>query len=239
MKNKLSLIAILFIMCAACVSCVDNLIPIKGNGKLVTSERNVSGFQKIDVSGDADVRFHKSTEYRAVITIDSNLEEHVEIVVKNDELKIKTKRGRNLRHTKFQVDVYCPTVTGVDMSGSGSFESEDKVISSMFRLDISGSGKVNVAVECENFFADISGSGKITATGNSNSTDIDISGSGKFHGKEFTTHNAEITVSGSGDINIDVINTLKAKISGSGNINYSGNPAIDSKVSGSGKIKKE
>lgn len=236
MKNKLFFATVLIGICAACTSCGDNF-PIKGNGKLVSTEKNISSFQNIDISGDTDVHFYKSAEYRTVLTIDSNLEEHVEIFVKNGELKIKTKRGRNLRHTKFQVDVYCPTVTGVDLSGSGSFASEDKVITSMFRLNLSGSGSVNVDVECEKFSADISGSGKITSIGNSNDTDIDISGSGKFHGKEFTTNTADVEVSGSGTIHIDVINTLKAKISGSGDIYYFGKPVINSNVSGSGSIK--
>ncbi len=237
MKNKLFLITILSAIYVLCTACVDNFIPIKGNGKLVSTEKNISSFQNIDITGDTDVRFYKSNEYRTILTIDSNLEEHVEIFVKNGELKIKTKRNRNLRPTKFQIDVYCPTLTGVDLSGSGNFESKDKITSSMFRLNISGSGKATVDVECDNFSTDISGSGKITAFGSSTDTDIDISGSGKFYGSEFTAYNADIKVSGSGNVNIDVINNLKAKISGSGDINYFGNPVIDSKVSGSGRIK--
>ena len=221
---------------AVCVSCVISIIPIVGNGHIVDSERSVAPFGKIQSSGSAKLRFHESQEYRTIVSTDSNLDEYVVTTVKNGTLIIKTKRG-HFSFTKLVIDVYCPLVTNVSLSGSGSF-SGGTITTSSFRVDISGSGSVNATVECTNFSANISGSGKITAAGNSANTNLAISGSGKFNGDTLTSNNANIKISGSGNVNVYVTGNLTANISGSGTVYYSGNPSINSKISGSGRIQR-
>ena len=234
--KRFNKIAAIIVVSACCVSCVATF-PIKGNGNLKTSEITDSTFEKINCGGSADVRFHAGDEYRAIVTIDENLEEYVEIFTKNNVLNIRTKNGYNIAPSKFTVEVYCPVLTAVLISGSGSFRSMDKIIAPAFDSNVSGSGKIESTIECDNYSAKISGSGKITVYGNSNDTNISISGSGNFNGSELNSRNATITVSGSGNVNICVSDNLKARISGSGNINYKGNPKVDSSVSGSGRIR--
>jgi hypothetical protein len=204
---------------------------------VITSEKTVSEFDKIRVSSSSVVRFHASQEYRAVVTVDENLDEFVEIVTKNNVLNIGTKNG-SYSFTKNLVDVYCPVITGVSMSGSGSFENTEKITAPSFETTVSGSGRINAAIDCENFSGKISGSGAIALTGNCKDADIVISGSGKFNGNDFNINNATVRVSGSGSVSICVSDNLSANISGSGGISYRGDPKIESKVSGSGRIRK-
>ena len=157
-------VIVIFVYCASCTA----ILPIKGNGNLVISEKTVSTFEKINCSGSAEVCFHASEEYKAVVTIDENLEECVEIFTKDNVLNIVTKDGYSISPTKFIIDVYCPVLTGISMSGSGNFKSTDKIIVSTFESNVSGSGKIEGTVECDNYSAKISGSGRITVYGNSN-----------------------------------------------------------------------
>ena len=221
-----------------CVSCNLNLTLVRGNGNLVTSEKSVSAFEKIACRGGVEVRFHASEKYRAVVTVDSNLDEYVEISTRDNVLTIGTQRGYNYKFTKFTVDVYCPVLTGVSISGSGNFVSVDKITASTFAADISGSGRVDGTIECDNFNGKISGSGRITTTGTCGNATVSISGSGNYNGNEFEAKNATVTISGSGNVNLYVTDQLNANISGSGNITYRGEPKVDSKVSGSGRIRK-
>jgi hypothetical protein len=228
-----------------------------GNGNLVSTERTVSPFEKINISGSSEVRFHASQGYRVVITVDSNLFDYVDIYTRNRELIIRTKNG-NYSFTKFLVDVYCPVLAGISVSGSGSFTGIDKIINSSFETNISGSGKTEGTIECDNFSAkisgsgetnynvlcnnltaDISGSGEITITGTGKDSNIKISGSGDFNGIEFKTNNVTAQISGSGNLRIWVLEYLKANISGSGSIRYRGNPRIDYSGSGSGRLRAE
>ena len=233
--NSFVILALTIGISVSCVSCVFNAI--KGNGNLVTTEKSFSAFEKINISNSANVRYYSSPEYRAVVTIDENLDEYVEIATKNNVLNIGTKSG-SYSFTKFLVEIYCPTLTGVSLSGSGSFENVDKITTSTFETSVSGSGKIEGNIECENISARISGSGRIIVIGSSKDADIGISGSGKFNGSEFIVNNATIRISGSGDVDAHVTDNLKVNVSGSGNVTYRGEPKTDTNVSGSGRIRK-
>jgi len=220
---------------AGCISC--SISGIKGNGNLKTLERPVSAFEKITCAGAVEVRFHAGETYRAIVTVDENLDEYVEIYTKNNVLNIGTKKGHSYSFTKFWVDVYSPVLTSVSINGSGSFEGIDKIAASTFESNISGSGKIEGTIESDHFSATISGSGKITFAGASKDANIDISGSGDFNGNELNVKNATVNISGSGTANIYADDNLQANIAGSGNINYRGEAKIDSKIAGSGRIK--
>jgi hypothetical protein len=237
MKTVLCKLIILSLVIGIFTGC-EFMHIINGNGNPKTSELTVSAFEKIDCSGSAEVRYFASDDYRVEYTIDSNLDEYVKIDAKNNVLNIRLQKGYAYSYKKFLVDVYCPVITRVEISGSVSFEGVDKIITSRFESIVSGSGKVKGRFDCQDFIAKSSGSSEMTISGNSKNTIIDISGSGDFCGNDFLTKNATIKVSGSGDITIGVEEYLKATISGSGNISYWGNPTVDKTISGSGNIKK-
>ena len=256
--KKSSIAAMIFIIgfSAICLSCA--IFPVMGNGNLVSTEMTVSSFEKINVSGSAEVRFHASQGQRVVVTVDSNLSDYVDIFTRNRELNIRLKNRGSYSFTRFLVDVYCPVLTGVSMSGSGSFTGMDKIVATSFETNISGSGKTEGTIECDNFSAkisgsgetnyslicnnltaDISGSGEITVTGTGRDSNIKISGSGDFNGIDFKTNNVSAQISGSGNVNIWVLDYLKANISGSGSVRYRGTPRIDYSGSGSGRLRAE
>jgi hypothetical protein len=229
-----------------------------GNGNIISSERTLGTFEKIHSSGSYEVRFHISQDYRAVITVDSNLYEYVTLDIKNGTLNIGTKNLHSYKFTKFIADIYCPSLKGVSLSGSGKIIIMDKITASSFDLNVSGSGDMEGTIECEtfslklsgsgkinnniicnNFTANISGSGNTTVSGTANDSNIKISGSGNFHGNEFRTNNTTTHISGSGNMNIWVLEYLRAKVSGSGSIKYHGTPKIEFNGSGSGRIRAE
>ncbi|MDR1802526.1 MAG: DUF2807 domain-containing protein [Treponema sp.] len=255
-KSSFTAMAFIIGFSAICMSCA--IFPIIGNGNLVSNEITVSQFEKINVSGSAEVRFHVGQGQRVVVTVDSNLSEYVDIFTRNKELNIRLKNRGSYSFTKFLVDVYCPVLTGVSVSGSGSFAAMDKITASSFEANISGSGKTEGIIECRDYSANISGSGKITnnvvcdtltanisgsgeitITGTGRDSTVKISGSGDFYGIEFKTNNVSAQISGSGNMQIWVLDYLKANVAGSGSIRYRGNPTIDYSGSGSGRLRAE
>ena len=233
-------------------------LPITGNGNLITSEKPVSSFDKIRVAGIAEVNYHASPDYRAVVTVDSNLDEYVAVYTENNVLNIGTKNGRYYRFTKYMVDVYAPSISGLVMSGSVRFEGMNTITSPGFDLEISGAGKLKGDFECDQFNARISGSGEmdshvvssgfkavvagscaINLAGSSSDLDISISGAGNFMGSEFKTNNVIASISGAGEMHIWALDTLKANIAGAGKVKYRGNPKIDYHASGAGRLESE
>jgi hypothetical protein len=209
-----------------------------GNGNIIKDERTLLPFMEIVASGSTEVRFHAGTEYRAVVTIDSNLNDYLETIVRDDVLIIRHRFLKPVSFAKEIVDVYCPGIEGVSVSGSGRFEADDKIMAPVFRAKVSGSGSIYGPLECNNFSARISGSGKINITGSTREAEINISGSGDFVGTEFKIKDCSIDISGSGGADVFVEDNLKGHTSGSGRIRYHGSPKFDFRSSGSGRIEK-
>jgi len=236
--KKLNIAAVIFVIgfCAISLSCV--IFSIRGDGQLISTEKTVSQFEKINIASGAEVRFHASPNYRVVVTIDSNLYDYVDIFTRSRVLNIRTEYG-NYSPTRFQVDVYSPALSGVSVSGSGSFAAMDRIITSSFESVVSGSGTIEGTIECNSLTASISGSGAITIAGTGRESNVRISGSGDFNGIEFKTNNVSTRISGSGNMNIWALDYLQANISGSGSVRYRGTPRIDFSGSGSGRLRSE
>jgi len=233
--KRFSIVLMTIVISAILVSCA--FFTDIGNGDLVSVEKNVSLYEKVNVNDSAEVHFHTSTEYKIIVTADSNLIDNVETGVGNKTLSIGTKYG-NYCFTKFLVDIYCPALTAISMAGSGKFIADETITVPAFESEISGSGKIEGIIDCETFSAKISGSGKINISGKSNDSNISISGSGIFNGFDFIMKNTVVSITGSGKADVHVTDYLKAIITGSGSVNYRGNPIVNSYITGSGKITK-
>jgi len=233
-------------------------IPFIGNGNMVTTEKSFPAFDSIYINRNATVYFHKSPEYRALITVDSNLQEYIRVEVIDGVLRIGAIMGRLYLFTKYDVHVYCPGITGVSIYGAANFEGMDKISTSTFTANISGVGKIEGSFECADFIVGISGMGEIRAHVESDSLKIDasgtgsitlagsteelilnVSGAGDFSGYELQVTNVTLQLTGAARIHVWVLENLKASVSGGGMIRYRGAPRIDFQGSLLGRIEKE
>jgi len=210
---------------------------VKGNNDIVEVEKPLLPFDKIDSEGIADMRFHKSDEYKMVIKTDSNIHDYLLLDQKDDKILISMKPG-SYDFKELNIDIYCPTLTVVEMSGAGDFEAVDTIETESFTIDISGYGDVKGGIVCQNFSASLSGYGDMSINGSSQNVVIDLSGLGDFEGRDFHAQNAIVSVSGMGGVKIYVEKTLKADVSGMGGVKYYGNPTVTKDVSGLGRIRK-
>ena len=228
--KKLSFAFLLFVLWVSFANAAGS----RGNGNTVTVEKDVLPFESIYAGGKLTVNYFQSQEYRVFVTIDSNLEEYLNIFTENNRLNIRTKRGKKISPREFTVDVYSPGLSDVSMSGDIQFRGTDIIHARDFSLRISGSGDVDASIICESFSARSSGSSLITLAGSCNDLSISISGSGNFNAYEFQANTADVRVSGSSRIDLWVLEHLRAKMSGSGWLRYRGNPFVDLQSSGSG-----
>lgn len=209
-----------------------------GDGNVITDTREVGSFDNIGVSGSFDVNLVKGKEGKIEIKIEKNLLPYLITEVKDGELKIKWKKGTNIRnHKGVHLTVYFNSINGVALSGSGEIIGKDLIESNNFNVAISGSGDINLNLKVNNIESRISGSGDLTFKGSTKTFTSSVSGSGDIEAYGLQTDKADIKVSGSGDMTITVNSELYARVSGSGDISYKGNPSKeDVKVSGSGNI---
>ena len=225
----------LVILCMSLTSCIDDFA-IFGNGEAATENRWTSAFNEVKVSGEYEVTIVEGDDYSVAITAESNLLPY--IITDNDgsQLKIRTQGIHNLHNTlPMQVYITTPYLRGVNLSGSG-FIQTDHFSSSRFNISLSGSGQIETSVDTQDMNAVISGSGQIIVAGYCEHSDLLISGSGKILSYELEQSSCDATISGSGNMYVNVENRIEAKISGSGNVLYINYPEIRSSLSGSGKV---
>ncbi len=211
---------------------------VKGNGKTINKTRNVGSFDGVGVSGSFDVILVAGNEGKLELSVEENLEPYLITEVKDGNLKIKWKKGVNIRTSKNTiVTVHFKNINSLAMSGSGDITSKDVIKGNSLKMAVAGSGDIKIDMDVQMAKSAISGSGDIKLSGKATEFEAAVSGSGDVEAYDLKTEKAELKIAGSGSIGISVEKEIIARVSGSGDIKYKGQPRIeDIKVSGSGQI---
>jgi len=214
---------------------------VKGNGDIITKTRTVSNYDKIGIAGSFDVKLFKGKEGEITIKADENLMEYIITEVKNGDLKIKTKKGYNIKGSKtIIIKVPFNDISAVSLAGSGDIYSDDIIDSHDLKLSIAGSGNLDLNVSTKNLISSIAGSGNMNLKGDSKEFTCSIAGSGNINSYNMKAAIAIVKIAGSGNAKVHATKEIHANTAGSGDIYYSGNPSIEKTSSvGSGSIKKK
>lgn len=214
---------------------------IKGNGEETTITREVGNYDEISISGWFDVQLVAGTEGAITLKGEENLLPYLITEVENGNLKVKVKKGVNLRPSNWKggiiVTIPVVEISGVAMSGSGDVFGDLILKSNSFKTSMSGSGNLNLTLETNELKTNMSGSGDIVLKGKATDYEINLSGSGDVNAYDLEADFVNVNISGSAVARVYAASSIKARISGSGDVTYKGNPKkIDTKVSGSGSI---
>jgi hypothetical protein len=217
MKKFLGLLASSMIILSGCNK--DNL---SGSGATDTELRVVPVFTSIELKGSAEVDVSYSTTQEVKITGYENLLPYYETKVFNNTLYLQFRSDvYNVRHNNIKLNITLPLLSGIRVNGSGKVTAGNFINGDGLTASVNGSGDIFVNASRynkANYF--INGSGDLKASGN-------------------IVAEAVAGISGSGSIELNVTDKLKANISGSGDIKYWGNPGtVETQVSGSGKVTK-
>ncbi len=199
---------------------------------------NVDPFTKISISLPARVNIEQATPRKLSIDTDAATMEKIEAKVNDGTLYLKLKKPFDKIKGEVTINITIPDLNEISVSGSATVMTKSTFRTDKLSLQISGSGEIQFddlissALESK-----ISGSGKIILTGQSDEFDAAVVGSGKIDAFGFEVKEFDGKISGSGECNVNVTSELGATIAGSGRIIYKGNPKVNSSVSGSGKVK--
>ena len=208
---------------------------VKGEGPIVSEEINLRNFDAIELKISAHVYIRQGSEQKVVVEGQHNIIDELERNVDNGIWKIETDRCvRN--HDDLRIYITLPDVTLLRISGSGDIISENTLVVNDIELSISGSGKIDIAVDADDINAKTSGSGDMLLEGKGDVLTYQVSGSGDLRAFNLRMHAANINISGSGDADVHVSDELDIRISGSGDVSYKGNPQVDARITGSGRV---
>lgn len=209
---------------------------------MASEERDVRDFTAIELKGYGTLHLTQGDAEALRVEADDDVLSHITTEVRGGRLVIGFKRMFifQLPWHKGPIDFYVSfkDLQALKLSGTGKARC-GSLQSYEFDLGLSGAGDVDIEqLTALKLNVDISGAGTITiANGAVESQRTRISGAGKLRAEGLRCAEADVVVSGSGNVSLRADETLTATISGVGNIDYVGSPRVQQRVSGVGHIR--
>lgn len=183
-----------------------------------TETRQVGDFKKLSISGGYDKMVLREGSSPSVkITADGV--ELDKIITENsgDELEIRMKNG-SYRNCHIEIEVVFTKLEELHSSGSTDVVAQSVIRGEQFDCHFSGSGNFTGEFEVKKLSLHISGSADFAVKGRADEQEIHISGSGDVAAAGLKGQKASVSISGSGDVDLNV-ERVRSSVSGSGRVN--------------------
>jgi hypothetical protein len=230
--SVLALFAVTIVLLSGCIEqrCVT------GSGNVISEDRAVDRFTSVNLRVPGDLYLTQGSYQPLKIEAEDNILQLLDTNVANDELIVDID-GCIIPSKPIKIFVFMEDIKSLEVSGSGKIISENVIDADAIDAKISGSGGMDLLVECEDLRTAVAGSGNLKLSGVAASHKAVVDGSGKVESYGLSTDISQITISGSGSGEVSVLEELDVKISGSGNVRYKGDPEkIRSDIFGSGRL---
>ncbi|MFI5135237.1 MAG: GIN domain-containing protein, partial [Chitinophagales bacterium] len=125
-------------------------------------QRDLKNFSSISLNIPAEATL-KQGDYSFSISAPSDVLEKIKTEVKNNELVIRVDNGSNLESKEsIRIEISLPSLSALEVNGSGEFTSSSNFNSDHLDLEINGSGKISLTdLTANQLSAAINGSGRI------------------------------------------------------------------------------
>ncbi|WP_420578551.1 head GIN domain-containing protein [Ekhidna sp.] len=210
----------------------------------------IEDFQTINVNSRYTVYLKQSNETRVEVRALKEVMDISEFKIRDGSLDINIKREEKNRSIWEQIDdikispkldvyVSMKDIQSLNVNGNGKIIAENSISSKELILTNSGSGTLDLDIKGKNLAIINSGSGLTKVTGYADSANVTLSGYGKIEAFKLDLKSAKATLTGSGDIEMNVKDNLKANVYGGGTILFKGNTKqVTKKEHGLGKVER-
>jgi hypothetical protein len=215
--NRLPIVPLVFLFLFS--SCMNENNTIEGSGKILTNTQTLNPFSEIEIENGCNVEVVSGTENKVEFSDYENIIEHLKFEVVDNKLIIQTADNISISNSEAKAKIYVKgDLTKIFIVGSSTVDLLHS-FSGLNELSISGSGTINVEQDIITHFINcsISGSGTMNLLKiNASTADCDVSGSGTI--SITVSESLQATISGSGDIQYQGNPTLTQDITGSGSV---------------------
>jgi len=198
--------------------------------------QTIGDFNVIKAFDQIDVLLVKSNENKIIIK--GSRKDDVEVVTKNNELKIRMKLSKLLKGDDISVTIYYKNaINQIDASEGARVASQDTFNATAFVLNAKEGAEVKLNIEAKKLTSNASSGGILNITGKADNHDIVIKAGGIFNGKQFITKQTTISINAGGEADVYATEFVDAKTRAGGDINVYGNPPqVNKKTFAGGSI---
>ena len=215
------------------------VIAFLGLGQMLTAQitKTIGEFTTIRAFDQIDVTLVKSDKNE--IIINGSRKEEVEIVTKNDELKIRMKLTKLLKGDDVSVTVYYSgRIDQVEASEGARIASQDTFTATAFELNTKEGAEIKLNLDVQKLKSSANSGGILNISGTAGNHDALVKAGGILRMRDLETKQTSVTINAGGEADVYATDYVDAKTRAGGDINIYGNPKqVDQKEFAGGRIK--
>jgi len=197
--------------------------------------KNLGDFSTVRVFDRINLTLVASNENKIVVT--GSRANDVEIVTKNNDLKIRMKLTKLLQGENVSATLYYKKINEVEASEGSFIGSQDTFKGATFFISSKEGSHVKLNLNVEKLSTKINSSGEVELSGKATNHDATITSGGILKGRNFPTTNTRITISAGGEADVNASNSVDAKTRAGGDVSIYGNPKnVTKKTTAGGSI---
>jgi hypothetical protein len=195
-------------------------------------------FDRLEIDGAGAVRLVQGDRDEVFVSGDPQTVSSVSVERVGNQMHLSLPGGWKFWEAdKTQVEVRMRTVSRITLSGVSDLVASGTIKSPSLGIDIAGSGAARFEdLRAESLNFTISGSGEGQLAGRVEQLKLSVSGRGKISADQLQVGDARVSISGVGNADLWVTDTLNANISGAGHVHYRGQPKVRQSISGLGSV---
>jgi len=209
-----------------------------GSGPVVTLEKPLSGFDRIEAAWGFDVQIRQGDTFAVLLRVSENLVDDLDVAVRQGTLHLGLRAALGVANAHLEAEVTLPALSGLEVSGGADARLESFRLDDPFTLGASGGAKLRGDVEAGSIRADVSGGAEVSLSGTGEDLELNVSGGGEADLPGLTVREATVEASGGGTATVHATDSLDAEATGGGRVYYKGNPSVDRvETSGGGQVR--
>lgn len=213
---------------------------IKRTGKIETTKRWLSKFDKIYVEDNVNVFITQDSTFDVEVEAGKNIGWLIEIDTAGGTLSIKNKNRCNwTRSYKEPLNVYIkmPVIKYITSNGSGTISSLNTITTDQLQVQIESSGNIELNVNNSQIVSHIFGYGDLTLNGTTHEHDVDIGGCSFLNCQNLHTSITYIHSFTTGLSYVNASDLLTCKIGLNGDVYCYGNPVtVEKTITSTGQL---
>lgn len=229
-------IIVLFIISQSFLSCIYG---IKGNGKVIKSERQVVDIKSISVSNGIDLILTQDSLEKLSVEADENLQKIIKTEVTDGELKIYTSE-QIYRAKSMKVLLTMKSINSLKVSSGADVHCGSTLDLKFIKVSASSGAEIKLTISCSEIQAKTSSGSDISLTGKSNKLIIHSSSGSEVDAEMLYTESCSVEASSGSHVKVSVTKKIEAHASSGSDIHVTGNPTerdIEKSSGGSVTIK--
>ena len=197
--------------------------------------KNLGDFSTVRVFDKINVTLVKGTENKIVLKGEGSND--VEVVTKNNDLKIRMKLTKILQGENIDATVYYKSVDVVEASEGAYVGSSDTFKSTAFEVNAKEGSTIKLNFEVQKLKSKAASGGILELTGSADNHAATVTSGGILKAKSLETKQTTVGITAGGEADVYASDFVDAKTTAGGTIDVFGSPKqVNQKTAAGGKI---